>query len=107
MGFIMENIERAVGERFMLGEVPYREPTPLVPFRSEGMSLECGQQFVKYLLIYMPFLIPLEQKEVVAINGQCNQEAKVRAISVLINIAMAYVIPAPEPGMPGALYFVG
>ena len=38
-------------------------------------------------------------------NNQHNQKAKIRAISAPINITMAYVISAPEPGMPGTLYF--
>ena len=54
----------------MPGEAPYHEPTPLVPFRSEGMSLEYGQQPARYPLAYMPFLTPLEQKEAVAANNQ-------------------------------------
>ena len=103
----MENAERAAGERFMPGEAPYREPTPLVPPGSEGTSPERGQQPARYPSAYTPFPTPPEQKEAAAANGQRDQEAKVRAASVPTNIAMAYVIPAPEPGMPGALYFAG
>ena len=65
----MENIKRVARERFILEEMFYRKPTFLVLFRSEGMSLEYSWQPVKYLLIYMPFLIPPEQKEAVAINN--------------------------------------
>ena len=65
----MENAERAAGERLILGEAPYHEPMPLVPFRSEGMSLEYSQQPTRYPLAYTLFLIPLEQKEAAAINN--------------------------------------
>ena len=53
----------------MPGEVLYREPTPLVPPKSKKTSPECDQQPIKYPSIYMPFLIPLEQKEAAAANN--------------------------------------
>ena len=107
MGFIMENAERAVRERFILGEAPYREPTPLIPSGSKKTSLKYDQQPARYPSAYTPFLTPPEQKEAAAANNQRNQETKIRAASIPINIIMAYVIPAPEPGMPGAPYFAG
>ena len=70
MGSTVENAERAAGERFMPGEAPYREPTPLVPPRSEGTSPECGRQPARYPSAYMPFPTPPEQKEAAATNDQ-------------------------------------
>ena len=52
----------------MLGEAPYYEPTPLISFKSEGMSSECGRQPARYPSIYTSFLIPPEQKEAAAVN---------------------------------------
>ena len=66
----MKNIKRAARERFMPGEAPYHEPTPLVPPKSEGTSPERGWQPAKYPSAYTPFPTPLEQKEAAAANGQ-------------------------------------
>ena len=91
----------------MPGEAPYHKPTPLIPFKSEGTFLEYSRQPARYPLTYISFLTLLKQKEAAAANGQRDQKIKIRATSVPINIIMAYVIPAPKPGMSGALYFAG